>query len=440
MKKRISTPKKVALAVLGALTILTLVNLIEASVHKYKSDEHAFHVQSDHNEFFQDDHNVEFDVHADVDIDFDEHDIKVVIKDKNIVLEKRHEVALSFNNSPNGELMKEHAFDVREGDLMSVDVGDANIIVQTHNQDVAHVAIYLDSDNMNKAQAFFEEQNFEITNDEAAVYVRTSPERNNHSWDVTGGAEITVTLTIPAVFNVDIRTTDGDILLQQLEGNVSLHTSDGDIRTQSITGETVSIRTSDGDIQTAVLNADDLSIRTSDGDISLEDLSSNKMLIRTSDGDIVGNSIVGPAAISTSDGDINISSIKGDEINLRTSDGEILVDQLLSEVSKVLTSDGSIVLRDVQGDLTAKTSSGDLRVSLDNATNVFLRTREGNIYIDAPSSYSANVYLKGENVQLAEGFGFSGELEEHTASGTINGGGYSFEARTSDGEVVFREN
>ena len=436
MKKRISTPKKIALVVLGALTILTLVNLIEASVNKFKGDDHAFHVETDHQ--YNDRNNHNFDV--DVDVDIDDHDVKVKIEEKKIVLKKQKKNSSVLEGHIEGELVKERSFDVRTGESMSVEVGDADIIVRTHDDEEAHVAVYLDAQNMSKAKKYFEDQNFEITHDGSSVFVRTSPEKKNYSWDHSGGAQITIDVAIPSVFNADIRTSDGDILLNSLEGEVSLHSSDGDIHTNSIMGNSISIRTSDGDIQTAVLDAEDIHIRTSDGDITVEDLSGNKLLIRTSDGDIKGNTIVGESAISTSDGDINLSSVEGPDINIRTSDGEIFVDRMTSKISKVQTSDGNIVLRDASGDITAKTSSGDLKVSLDDATNVYLRTTSGNISIDAPSSYAASLYLKGDKVQLGKAFSFSGEILENSADGSINGGGFKFEARTSSGQVIFREN
>lgn len=451
MKKRISTPKKVALVVLGALTILTLVNFVESSIKQINGHEPAFHVEEDHDIAFHEDHNFEhnFDGHVDVDVDvhFDEENFKVRIEEKKLEIKHKAEsikrqkgLTLSFDTRPTGDLVKEKAFEVREGESVSVDVGDANIKVRTHDKEVAQVSIYLNADNMRKAQSYFEEQNFDITYEGSTVYVRTNPVRKSNSWDVSGGAEITIDLAIPSVFNADIRTSDGSISMSELEGEVSLHTSDGDVRTKSVLGPSVSIRTSDGDIQTSVLEAENIHIRTSDGDITVEDLSAQELLIRTSDGDIKGNSIEGQAAISTSDGDINLTRIEGVELNLRTSDGEIFVDHLTSEVAKIQTSDGNIVLRDASGDVTAKTSSGNLQVSLDQATNVYLRTGDGDIYVDAPKSYAASIYLKGENIQMADGFGFSGELQENSADGTINGGGFKLEARTSNGKVMFREN
>ena len=438
MKKRISTPKKIALAVLGALTILTLVNLIEASFNKFKGDDHVFHVEVDRNAMEHEG----FDVDAHVDNHIDEKEFEFNIEEKKITVKRNKGLIASFDAKAPGELMKERTFDVRTGESMSVEVGDADIIVRSHDSEVAHVAVFLDAQNMREAKAYFENQNFEISYDGSGVYVRTNPEKRGHSWgDESGGAHITIDLAIPTVFNADIRTSDGDIIMSALEGEVSLHSSDGDIHTKSIVGKSVNIRTSDGDIQTAVLDANDIHIRTSDGDISVEDLAANELLIiRTSDGDITGKTIIGEAAISTSDGDINLTSIEGKEINIRTSDGEIFIDQLNSQASKVQTSDGNIVLRNVSGDLTAKTSSGDLKVSMDDVSNVFLRTTSGNITIDAPSSYGASVYLKGDKVQLDKGFSFSGEILEHSADGTINGGGYKFEARTSNGHVIFREN
>ena len=432
-KSRISTSKKVALAILGALTILTLVNLIEAAVNKqHHSDAIAVHKHIDEDHHIAIHEEEEIHVHAEVkDFNF-----KFDIDDKNFDIR----FGKGSKYAASGDVVMDKSLEVSEGELLSVHVGDADINIETHNEENAHIVISLDGKDMRKAREYFDNQNFEVTQDGDGVYLRTNPVKRNFNWDETGDARIYIDIAIPEIFNVDVKTSDGDIAMSSLEGDVSLHTSDGDIITKSLYGSSLNLRTSDGDIITSAFEADDISIRTSDGDIKIEDLIAEKIMISTSDGDIRGNSLEGVAAVSTSDGDIFLSSLHGEELNLRTSDGEIVVEKIVSEVSKIQSSDGSIQLREVSGDLTAKTSSGDLRVSLLDATNVYLRTGDGNIQVEAPKDYTATLYLKGERVRVSPGFAFTGEIKDDSADGKINGGGYSFEARTSDGEVIFREN
>ena len=424
---QISTPKKVALALLGALTLLTVVNLIEAGVHKFK----------DHNHIEFDEEAIHFEIDEDIHVHVDEHEFR---SEHNGV---KFHVRVDNNKEINvdGETMIDKLFDVSSGDRLSVRVGDADIRVQTHDAEEVHIEIYLEGKNMRKARAFFDEQRYEVGQDGSLVYIQTNPTKNNFSWDQSGGAHIMVDLTVPEIFNADIRTSDGDIVLSTMEGEVILHTSDGDISTQVLRGPSINIRTSDGDIQTSGLEAEHIHIRTSDGDIDVEDLiAEEEVIMSTSDGDIRANNVEGRSSISTSDGDIYMNSARGSEINLRTSDGEIVIEDLQGKSSTLRTSDGDIVLHRVSGALSAKTSGGNLEVALDSPTDVFLRTGDGNIAIGAPTNYQANLSLRGSSIRISSEFSFDGDIKENKANGKINGGGHTFEAHASDGTVTFREN
>lgn len=412
-KSPVSTPKKIALAVLGALTLLTFVNIIQGAVDKHKNQTEDVVVE---------------DIIA-------ENEIRIVRNGEVIVRTNKTQ-----HKSEAGEVMVDETFKVSNGENLSVSVGDADIDVETSESNEARIQVLLDGSDMDKARAYFEDQNFEISRDGKTIHVVTRPERRNYSWNRTGNAGIQVHINIPESFNVSLKTSDGDIRLGRLNGETSIHTSDGDIITDAIMGPAISIRTSDGDISTALLDAREVSVTTSDGDIDLNDIRAENISIRTSDGDIRGNHLTGISSVSTSDGDIIITTLEGEKVAVRTSDGEINTDRVDALESQFQTSDGSILLKSVSGALTAKTSSGNLDVTLGDVEKAYLRTGDGDIYIRAPHDYSAALYLKGERVRVSSGFQFDGKLKEDEAEGRINGGGRSIEARTSDGEVVFREN
>lgn len=402
-------PKKIALTVLGALTLLTFANIIEGAVdkygHKFGDKRVAMHTEAE-----------------------DMGGVWVT-----------HDAATGIVTD-DGELMIDESFKMSSGGLLSVAVGDADIRVETHSADEVEIQIFLEGRNMEKAREYFEDQNFEIEKEGSTVYVRTSPKRRNYNWNNQGGAHVTMSVTLPDVFDTELKTSDGDIMMSSIEGHVVLHTSDGDIMTQALQGPAITLRTSDGDITTEALDAEDVSVTTSDGDIKLENIDGDDIAIRTSDGDIYADDIRGKSSISTSDGDIRLASVSGSELAIRTSDGDISADDLTADHSQVQTSDGSITLRNVSGALTAKTSSGNLDVSLHGpAHDVSLRTGDGDIYIRVPSDYAAELYMKGESVRIASGLDFDGSLEENVADGRVNGGGPALEARSSDGEVVLRK-
>ncbi len=422
-KKSISTSKKVALAVLGALTLLTFVNIIQAAVNRHRTHDVALHI----------DRNIE--KHVEEALQAAE---RVIIRIEEKHNRIKHEGHVAGHDD--GELVLEESYEVNAGENLSVAVGDADIEVNTNGSNDAIIEVYLHGKDMELAQEYFENQNFDISRDGETIHVVTRPVKKNYSWRRHGGAHIKVKIQIPDEFNVNLKTSDGDIALGNLNGEVSLHSSDGDIAAATLSGSLVHIRTSDGDIAASDMEAGKVTVSTSDGDIALKDILSGEISVRTSDGDIKAAVLTGNASVNTSDGDIVIKSLEGDEVSVRSSDGEIIVHEVQAGNSHFQTSDGSIMLKNVSGKLTAKTSSGDLNVTLNEGGKVYLRTGDGDIHIRAPQDYAAELFLKGERVRVSSGFQFDGKLKENEAEGRINGGGLSIEARTSDGEVVFREN
>ena len=338
------------------------------------------------------------------------------------------------------ELMIEETYRVSTGENLVVSVDDADVVIETHDGSEAVVEVWLESNDMGKGKEYFDDQNFEVTRDGINVYVKTYPKKRNYDWRDMGRTNILVQILIPAEFNVNVKTDDGDIVVDNVDGEVLITSSDGDISTASFFGPSVNIRTSDGDIESGVIDADKVSIITDDGDIALEDVESGDLSVRTSDGDISARYLSGVTSIATSDGDIAIDALDGDDITVRTSDGDIVVNEVNAEQSEFITSDGSIRLDGVSGKLTARSSDGNLEVSLVDATDINLRSGEGNIYINAPRDYSAELYLKGDRVELSSRFQFSGTLKKDRADGNINGGRYSLEAKSGDGRVVLDGN
>ncbi len=65
---------------------------------------------------------------------------------------------------------------------------------------------------------------------------------------------------------------------------------------------------------------------------------------------------------------------------------------------------------------------------------------DGDISITLPSTFGADLRLRGDDVRISRDLDFDGRIEDESATGEINGGGPLIEARTSDGEVTVRGN
>lgn len=127
---------------------------------------------------------------------------------------------------------------------------------------------------------------------------------------------------VPERTSADLKSSDGDIVLQGLTSKQTCNTSDGDVEIQDIEG--------------------DLYAKTSDGDIKITNIAGS-VEARTSDGDIEVNHLLGNLNAKTLDGDIDVNHAKG-EITTRTSDGDITLTDV-DGIIKSRTNDGDVIQR-----------------------------------------------------------------------------------------------
>jgi DUF4097 and DUF4098 domain-containing protein YvlB len=228
-------------------------------------------------------------------------------------------------------------------------------------------------------------------------------------WNLDGRIEVKV----PRDYNIDIRTSGGDITVGQLNGNargrtsggdirltdihgpVDMGTSGGDVRAEQVEGQT-RLNTSGGDIEVVRLNGD-LDAKTSGGYIHLDDIVGS-VEARTSSGNVIARGIRGDSQLKTSGGDIR-ATIDG-KIAAHTSGGDVTAELVgANRGITVSSSGGDLTVRvpkDTTGELNAATSGGSVRTEIPVTTT---------------------------------------EMGEHRLSGTINGGGNPIHARTSGGSI-----
>lgn len=228
-------------------------------------------------------------------------------------------------------------------------------------------------------------------------------------WNVGGKIEVQV----PREYDIDIRTSGGDIKVGQLKGNargrtsggdiqivdvqgpVEMQTSGGDIRVEQVAG-TTRVGTSGGDIEIAGLNGD-LDARTSGGYIQLDDVV-GQVMARTSSGNVIARNVRGDSDLKTSGGDIR-ATIDG-KIAAHTSGGDVTAELVgANRGISVSSSGGDLTVRvpkDTKGELNASTSGGSVRTELPVTTTA---------------------------------------MSERKLTGTLNGGGNTIHARTSGGSI-----
>ncbi|SEA50342.1 hypothetical protein SAMN05192529_12347 [Arachidicoccus rhizosphaerae] len=195
----------------------------------------------------------------------------------------------------------------------------------------------------------------------------------------------------------DLKTSGGNIRLSALKGDQNFSTSGGNIRFDGLSGQ-VTGRTSGGNIE-ATQSGGDIQATTSGGNIKMEDLKGN-IEMRTSGGNISGNSINGNLSVSTSGGNISLA--------------------------------------DIAATLKGNTSGGMIKADFSSfQNNASLSTSGGNISLSIPANTKMNFDIKGSHVSMAQVNGLQVQINKQKdhATGQLNGGGPSLDARTSGGTV-----
>ncbi len=159
----------------------------------------------------------------------------------------------------------------------------------------------------------------------------------------------------------------------------------------------------------------------------------------TSDGDIRATGMAGDVSLKTSDGNIFLAQAEG-RLTTSTSDGDLTLRELKGEV-EAHTSDGDIDVSGVFSRLTLSASDGNITAHVlpgskpSSAWEV--RTSDGDIDLFLVPEMSADLWIRsGDGSILCDlPVTVQGKTEEHSLRGTLGSGGPLVTVRTSDGDV-----
>ncbi len=290
-------------------------------------------------------------------------------------------------------------FDVRPGGTLLLETERGSITVTTAKQNTVSVEVTLSARRGNERKII---DAFEVSFDHRGADVAIEGEFRS-SWlnrRARNYLRVHYEITVPEKYNVDLKTSGGDIHIADLTGDVLCTTSGGDLELGTIKGR-VRGRTSGGDIS---LQASEgvAEIKTSGGDIYIGKVAS-RVDAKTSGGSIKIDRALGPVIARTSGGDIIVDEVLA-EVDAKTSGGTIRVtiSRQPEHDSRLATSGGSITVRLAPGlnlDVDAKTSGGSVKTDIpmtvlgkmsksringkigDGGPGMYLKTSGGSIHI-----------------------------------------------------------
>lgn len=272
-------------------------------------------------------------------------------------------------------------FPIEPGGKLVVDVDFGSIAVTTAETDEVAVDVWRKVSRKSKAdeEAFLRDRPVTFTKEGNTVTVRSHCKTKiGLSWSGWSRTEGKYTITVPAHFNAQLKTSGGGIDVSDLTGDVKAHTSGGGLHFARLHGP-VDGDTSGGSIHVADCEGT-LKVHTSGGGIDVAGGAGSL------DGDTSGGSVKvkdfrGPARVHTSGGGITVENIAG-KLDGSTSGGSVsaVLPSPLPDDVRLSTSGGGVTVRVPESaafDLDAQTSAGG--ASSDLPVTVVGKTEHGRL-------------------------------------------------------------
>ena len=281
-------------------------------------------------------------------------------------------------------------FNVAPGGTLTIDTDVGNIRVDSGGSGVTIDVTQRTRVSNRRLELTFDQQQNDVT-----VRGRLEPTSRWFNWS---DDEANFVVTVPERYNVNLKTSGGDIRVGNLQGQANVRTSGGGIQLGKVGGQVV---------------AD-----TSGGDVSLEGSRSNVDL-HTSGGGIRVGDVNGSVTAKTSGGSIEIRRAAGD---------------LLAR-----TSGGGITIGEADGTVDAQSSGGSIKAQLAQQPRADSRlsTSGGGITVSiAPNvSVDLDAHTSGGDVDTDVPVTLLGRQDDSSLQGKINGGGPKLLLRSSGGSI-----
>ena len=371
-------------------------------------------------------------------------------------------------------------FGVKPGGQLVVDVDRGGIEVATGETSEVQVEVKRKITGVSRAKAEETLAAHEVTFDQdgrrVEIHAQFKRDFLKNSNKAAQRMQVRYAILVPSKFNLDLRTSAGEISASDIEGNVKARTSGGSLKFGEVKGPfdgatsagsitlagatgSVMAKTSGGSINLGTLDSD-ATAETSAGSITVKDAKA-KLTAVTHGGGIELGEVAGPTRAETSAGSILVKTAR-EQLSAITHGGRIEAGEL-GGPAQLETSAGSIKVGSAHAALTANTSGGGIEIE-NAADTVNAHTSAGAISANFTAAPHGDCRLTtsggGINVRLAEGLGFEldarssggrvitevpvaitvvGEHKSGALRGKLNGGGKLLELKTSAGDIVLKK-
>ena len=228
------------------------------------------------------------------------------------------------------------------------------------------------------------------------------------------GVEVRLTISVPPNLPLQLRSTSGDLLTEEIVGRQELDTTSGEIEV-NVAGGSVRATSTSGDVRVSARGA---------------------ARLRSVSGSVVADAVGGPLDAHTTSGEL-VVRVAEDSLALGTVSGDIRVDRAPRGIVASTTS-GHIETRATAGVVRLSTSSGDVDVRLvEPLGRVEITSSSGDISARLADGMRCDVELRTSNGTLDTTVPLEVRtMSRHRVSGSVRGGTTPVVLRSSSGDIT----
>lgn len=281
------------------------------------------------------------------------------------------------SNFETGNFHYEGSFNSRSVDVLYTDLSTEDLEIFYHNDSSIKVVVYGDA-SYDRVEEFLD-----LGVDSHNFYIESKVKGLNLFFD---GYDIKIDIYIPDnSFNI-----------------FDLNASTGDIKCDEI------------------LDLQELKINTSTGDIFLESVNADEV------------------SMISSTGEKEIGEVKCDDLLIKSSTGDNMLGIIKCDRGQVNSSTGELYLRGSNGNLTIKSSTGDIDIDQHEKGDVFVDTSTGEVRIGLVSGigYWVDLNTSTGEIETDLPLEIKGPFDEDKVKGKINDGGFKINVNTSTGDIT----
>jgi hypothetical protein len=291
---------------------------------------------------------------------------------------------LTASASAKIERVIEKSFQVQPRMRLKVSTMGGNINVSTSGDSQVKIVAkeHIHADSETEADEMLKKLELTMEQNGNEVSASASYERGGLHFGSWPPVQVDFIVTVPASASAELKTSGGDVIVENLDGTLNAHTSGGDIKLGSIGG--------------------DIDAHTSGGNVVLAE-GRGKVRLETSGGNISAKRLVGPSDLRTSGGDIKVESVEN-TLEAETSGGDVRA-----------AFEGAI-----KGDCKLSTSGGQVKAAVSKSAAFHLEAGTSGGEVDA----------SGLTITIDHGGTGKSNL-----SGSVNGGGPDLKLHSSGGDI-----